>query len=75
MYCEVGCIFPMVISSEFRMGQYRDDDHCEDAPHFILNSVQFCSKFHFLSHIQYPRKKISILKFSIIRIFFIFFYF
>ena len=25
---------PMVISFEFRMGQYRDDDHREDAPHF-----------------------------------------
>ena len=31
----VGCIFPMVISSEFRMDQHRDDDHREDAPHFI----------------------------------------
>ena len=28
----------MLISSEFRMGQYKDDDHHEDAPHFrILN--------------------------------------
>ena len=26
----------MIIWSEFRMGQYRDDDHREDAPHFIL---------------------------------------
>ena len=25
-------IFPMVILSEFRMGQHRDDDHWEDAP-------------------------------------------
>jgi len=25
----------MVISSEVRMGQYSDDDHREDAPHFI----------------------------------------
>ena len=25
----------MVIWSEFRMGQDRDDDHREDAPHFI----------------------------------------
>ena len=31
---KVGCAFPMVIWSEFRMGQYRDDDHREDAPHF-----------------------------------------
>ena len=25
----------MVISSEFRMKQYRDEDHREGAPHFI----------------------------------------
>ena len=30
---KVGCIFPVVISSEFRLGQYRDDDHREDALH------------------------------------------
>ena len=29
------CILPMVISSEFRIEQYRDDDHREDAPQFI----------------------------------------
>ena len=27
----------MVILSEFRMRQYRDDDHQEDAPHFIMS--------------------------------------
>ena len=27
----------MVISSEFRMGEYIDDDHREDAPHFIID--------------------------------------
>ena len=32
-YDKVGCDFPMVISSEFRMRQYRDDDHREDTPH------------------------------------------
>ena len=32
----VGCIFAMVIWPAFRMGQYRDDDHQEDASHFIL---------------------------------------
>ena len=31
---KVGSISPMVIWSEFRMGQYRHDDHREDAPHF-----------------------------------------
>ena len=30
-------VFLTVIWSEFRMGQYRDDDHREDAPHFITN--------------------------------------
>ena len=29
-----GCVYPMVIWSEFRLGKYRDDDHREDAPHF-----------------------------------------
>ena len=32
---KVGCDFSMVISAEFRMLLYRDDDHWEDAPHFI----------------------------------------
>ena len=32
---KVGCVIPMVISSEFYMEPYRDDDHREDAPHFI----------------------------------------
>ena len=30
-----GCVFLMVISSEFRMVQYRNDDQ-EDAPHFFI---------------------------------------
>ena len=34
MRIKVGCVFPMVISSEFRIEQNRDDDHREDAPHF-----------------------------------------
>ena len=33
---KVGCVFPMVISFEFRMGQYWDDDHREDAPQFMI---------------------------------------
>ena len=33
---KVGCVFPMVISSDFRTGQHRDDDHQEDAPYFKL---------------------------------------
>ena len=31
---KVGCVFPMVIWSEFRLGKYSDNDHREDAPHF-----------------------------------------
>ena len=31
---KVGCAFPMVISSDLRMGKHRDDDHEEDAPYF-----------------------------------------
>ena len=38
---KVECAFPMVILSEFRMGQYRDDDYRDEAPHFIESSVRF----------------------------------
>ena len=31
---KVECVFPMVISSEFRMRQHRDHDHREDTSHF-----------------------------------------
>ena len=36
---KVECIFPMVILSDFRTGQYRDDDHWEDAPHFMKSAL------------------------------------
>ena len=29
-----GCMFSIVIWSEFRKGQYRDDDHEKEGPHF-----------------------------------------
>ena len=32
---KVGCVSPMVIWSEFHIGQYKDGDHLEDASHFI----------------------------------------
>ena len=35
-YHEVGCVFLMVIWSEFRMEQYRDDDYRENALRFII---------------------------------------
>ena len=31
---KVGCVYSMVMGSEFRMGQYKVDDHRGDAPHF-----------------------------------------
>ena len=37
--CKVGCVFPVVIRSEFRLRQYRDDDHREYAPHFTSKRV------------------------------------
>ena len=40
----MGCVFPMVISSEFLIDQYRDDDHREDAPHFIDFIIDLDSK-------------------------------
>ena len=33
---KVGCISPMVIGSELRIGQYKHDGHREDAPHFTI---------------------------------------
>ena len=33
---KVGRFFPMVISSDFRMGEHRDDDHEEDTPYFKM---------------------------------------
>ena len=43
---KVGCAFWMAISSDFRMGKHRDDDHEEDAHYFTsrqnLPSVYLC---------------------------------
>ena len=41
---KVGCVLPTVIWSEFRIDQYREDDH-RDAPNFItflFESNDFC---------------------------------
>ena len=38
-YYKVGRFFPMVISSDFRMGEHRDDDHEEDAPYFMSRAI------------------------------------
>ena len=42
----------MIISSEFRMGQYRDDDHREDAPHFILGFLKVNYEYGLLNIFQ-----------------------
>ena len=36
-YGKGGCVFPVVILSESDMGQYRDVNHREDAPHFTID--------------------------------------
>lgn len=35
---KVGCVFPIVVSSEFRTRQYRYVDHREDSPHFTTRN-------------------------------------
>ena len=46
--CKVGCILPMVIWSEFRMGQYWDDDYREDALQFtILHLILSFKRLYF----------------------------
>ena len=47
-FIKVGCAFPMVISSDFRMGKHRDDDHEEDAPYFTFYMTIF---EYLISHI------------------------
>ena len=52
-YNKLGCVFPMVISSDFRMGEHRDDDHEEDAPYFIS--------------LLLPKQNLNVIKFFIFR--------
>ena len=35
----LGCVFPMVIGSEFHMGQYTDDEHRDESCHFTVKSL------------------------------------
>ena len=40
---KVECVFPEVIWSEFRLGQYRDDDHREGASYFnTISTINTC---------------------------------
>ena len=45
MYSKVGCVFSMVIWSEFCMGQYKDNHHREDAPHLIVLKTDLSKSF------------------------------
>ena len=36
IFLKVGCVFTMVIWSEFRTEHFRDDDHREDTPPFTI---------------------------------------
>ena len=40
-------VFTMAISSDFRMGQHRNDDHKEDAPHFTKLKLIFTGSIVF----------------------------
>ena len=42
-FYKVGCTFTMVISPWFRMGQYRDGDHGQEAPYFTILDCQSIS--------------------------------
>ena len=37
---EVARVLPRVITSEFRIGQFRDEDHRKDAPYFRLRTFE-----------------------------------
>ena len=41
MKSKVGCALAIVISSDFRMGKHRDDNHEEDAP-FLYDIKSLC---------------------------------
>ena len=47
----------MVISSDFRMGEHRDDDHEEDAPYFI--SLMMMKVFYFDVFVQDEKREIN----------------
>ena len=49
---KVGCVFPVVIWSEFCLEQHRDDDHREDAAHFTFMS-KVSSNFPPSNNLQY----------------------
>ena len=49
---KVWYVFPMVIWSEFRIKQYRDADHREDAPHF----TQLSPRNRYSQEWRFPKK-------------------
>ena len=45
-------IFPMVISFEFRMGQYTDKEHRESVLHFTRDHLDLLEYFDFLTIVR-----------------------
>ena len=41
---QVRCVFPMSITSEFRLEQYRDYDHRGKSPHFDSYACMKCNR-------------------------------
>ena len=57
------CAFPMVISSDFRIGHHRDDDHQADAPHFTPFYLISCvSEIFVAPGIRWLSFKLSLFK-------------
>ena len=58
---KVKCAFLMIISSDFRMGKHRDDDHGEDAPYFTrsLRSLRFSSISKWIFSEKTTKKSLS----------------
>ena len=44
IWSKVGCVFPMSITSEFRLEQYRDYDHRGKSPHFDSYACMKCNR-------------------------------
>jgi len=56
----VGCVFPMVIWSEFRMGKCRNNDHKDDVPYFTVwmvtvrqRSIRILISEYIIDHLTY----------------------
>ena len=53
MQSKVGCVYPKVIWSEFRMERNKDDNHLEDAIHFIYSVLGFVFQKNVLEYYKF----------------------